>query len=101
MHYLKIFNHGPVAGVSGSSHALRLSTDTSYLIDYGSLRDADTSGIGLVGRNARYIDFPLGPVRALIALQYQSRCSNFLLACRWLQGAHSLLCAFRQAAFNC
>lgn len=91
MHCPSIFNHGPVTGVSGSRHAFHLSADSSYLIDHGSLRGVDTPSTGVVGRNARYVGFLLGTVRALIARPYRSRCSS----------SYSLVAGFKGAILCC
>lgn len=63
--YPAIVHHGAVDGVTGSCHELRLSADSSVLVDCGLFQGAETSAGGASqGRLA--IDFPVESVRALL-----------------------------------
>jgi metallo-beta-lactamase family protein len=63
--YPDIVHHGAVDGVTGSCHELRLSTDSSVLIDCGLFQGAETSAEG-AAQGRLEMDFSIQPVRALL-----------------------------------
>jgi len=63
---MEILHHGARDGVTGSCHQLRMSADTSVLIDCGLFQGAEASASGAAGRDRLAIDFDLSGIRALV-----------------------------------
>jgi metallo-beta-lactamase family protein len=63
---MEILHHGARDGVTGSCHQLRMSADTSLLVDCGLFQGAEASASRTAGGDRLDIDFDLAGIRALI-----------------------------------
>ena len=63
--YPEIIHHGAVEGVTGSCHELRLSPESSVLVDCGLFQGAEKSRDGSDAERLA-VEFPVDRVRALL-----------------------------------